>query len=106
MTHIQGIALKARRMEGALRRITSSTWGSPALVGRTLYKTTIRSILSYGCGAWFSKNLSKTLVETLQKVQNSCLRTVLGAYKATPIPVLQEELEIPSIKAYLQQTRL
>ena len=90
-------------MEGALRRITASTWGSPALVGRTIYKATIRSLIAYGCEAWYSKDIAKTTLELLQKAQNSCLRAILGAYKATPTLILHKDLEIPRIKNYLEQ---
>jgi hypothetical protein len=81
-------------MEGALRRITASIWGSPTLVGRNLYQATIRSILTYGSEAWFSKIVPKTTISILQRVQNSCLRAILGAYKATLTPILHEEIEI------------
>src|SRR4029077_13099180 len=85
------------------RRITAATWGSPALAGRTIYKATIRSLIAYGCEAWFSKDIAKPLLESLQKAQNSCLRAILGAYKATPLPIIHEDLEMPRIKDYLKQ---
>ena len=100
---IQAVIYKAKRMEGALRRITAATWGSPALAGRTIYKATIRSLIAYGCEAWFSKDIAKSLLESLQKTQNSCLRAILGAYKATPLPIIHEDLEMPRIKDYLKQ---
>ena len=37
----------------------------------------------------------------LEKVQNKCLRTVTGAYKATPIAVLEMETYTPPLDLYL-----
>ena len=34
-------------------------------------------------------------------MQNRCLRTITGAYKAIPIPLLESETDILSMKAHL-----
>ena len=36
-------------------------------------------------------------------IQNQCLRTVLGAYKATPVQVLKAEAVIAPIDQYLDR---
>ena len=104
--HIQEALTKARRMEGALQRITASTWGLPMRKARTIYQATIRSVLTHGCESWFpigEKRLPKQLINALQRAQNRCLRIITGAYKATPIPVLQQETGIEDITAVLRK---
>lgn len=39
-------------------------------------------------------------------MQNDCLRTVLGAYRATPVQVLEAEAEIPSMRIQLDTALL
>ena len=36
-------------------------------------------------------------------IQNGCLRIVLGAYRATPVQVLEAEAEVPSIQLQLDK---
>jgi len=45
-------------------------------------------------------------VKTLTTIQNKGLRKVLGAYKATPIPVLEAEAGIPSVRDFLDKALL
>ena len=40
---------------------------------------------------------NKERVQKLGVIQNGCLRMVLGAYRATPMQVLEAEAEVPSI---------
>ena len=39
-------------------------------------------------------------------IQNNCLRTVLGAYRATPIQVLEAEADVSSIRIQLDKALL
>ena len=56
--------------------------------------------------AYINKNTPghrKQPIQMLQKVQNRCLRVISGAYKATPIPVLESEVFMPLIEVSLNQ---
>jgi hypothetical protein len=46
------------------------------------------------------------IAKKLATLENSCLRTVLGAYKATPARTLHLEAGIPPLDLYLNQRRL
>jgi len=39
----------------------------------------------------------------LAKIQNKCLRAIVGAYKATPTLVLKTETSIPPLDLYLNK---
>lgn len=43
----------------------------------------------------------ETHTRTLAVIQNDCLRSVLGAYRATPVPVLEAEATTPPIRLHL-----
>lgn len=57
-----------------------------------LYKAFIRSKFEYG--AIIFTSLSKSLMYKVEVAQNSVLRTILGAFKATPTALLNWELNI------------
>jgi hypothetical protein len=40
--------------------------------------------------------------EELQKIENRCLKTVSGAYKATPVQSLQAEVGILSLPLHME----
>ena len=67
----------------------------------------IRPMLTFAAPIWhhprgiegFSRKPSKKLT----KIQNECLRRVTGAYKATPIPVLEAEASIAPLEYQLDK---
>ena len=60
--------------------------------------------MTYGSTVWHMPKevkKSKTSTSKLSVMQNNCLRTIAGAFKATPIPVLEAETYIAPIDVYL-----
>ena len=101
---------KLVRQSMALHRIATSTWGAMFNKARTVYTSIIRLAMTYGAPIWFSligKEATKpSLTRQLGTIQNCCLCIVLGAYKATPIPLLELETGIPPIQTYLSTTQV
>src|SRR6266487_6433040 len=89
----------------ALQHTTASTWGATMPKARQVYQAVIRSALSYGAAIWHQPSLGKPkgLAARLQKQQNQGLRTVLGAYKATPARMLETELYMPPLDLWLNR---
>lgn len=89
----------------ALSRLTSSTWGATLAKSRILYSSVIRPAITYAAAVWRSPKgtpqHSKTTDNKLNVIQNSCLRAVTGAYKATPIKVLEAEAMIEPITSHM-----
>src|SRR3979490_3063091 len=89
----------------ALQRTTASTWGATMPKARQIYQAVVRSAMSYGAAVWHQPtgNASKPkgLAAKLQKQQNQGLRTVLGAFKATPIRQLETESYVPPLDLWL-----
>jgi len=88
-----------------LHRLLSSEWGLSAAAGRQLYIACITFISDYGCQVWF--NNQKGFLNSYQKLQNSALRKVLGAFKTSPSSAMEIEVAIcPPIVRFQKTCRL
>jgi hypothetical protein len=63
---------------------------------RQLYIACITSIADYGVQIWWKGQ--QNLLEKFQKLQNKALRTILGAFKSSPIYTMEIEASIPSAR--------
>ena len=72
---------------------------------KLVYTTVVRSAITYGAPIWFSlvgtEATKANLIAKLEQTQNRCLCTIAGAYKATPIPLLESETGVLPIRTYL-----
>jgi len=100
-THIAEASRKGNAAFEALSRIVTSTWGPTMRRSRLIYSAVISPILLHGAQIWGAGNggatLAKRMVKPLKKMQNQCLRKVMGAYKRTPTAALEREAAIPPI---------
>ena len=90
----------------ALTRLAASTWGCSLRRARELYTKVIRAALAYGASAWHTPAepcKPQGIARGLQAAQTQCLRTVAGAYKATPVRSLETEMYVPPIDLYLNR---
>ena len=101
--------LKARAatQTRAISCIAGSTQGVTLEKCRLVYSIVVRLILTFAAPIWYqpkgTSEASKTPARTLAVIQNQCLRTVLGVYKATPVQVLKAEAVIAPIDQYLDR---
>src|SRR5208337_5617641 len=73
---------------------------------RELYTKVVRSAIAYGASAWytpFREGEPRGIASRLLTKQSRCLRTVTGAYLATPIHCLEREVNIPLLDIYLNK---
>ena len=70
-------------------------------MARVVYIAALRAIISYGVGIW-ARDISKGDLSTLKVLQNKALRIVLGAFKSTPISLLEREAFIPPLDLYIR----
>jgi hypothetical protein len=95
----------ATRTLHLLHRLLNSEWGLSAAAGRQLYIACIISISDYGCQVWF--NNQKGFLNSFQKLQNSALRKILGAFKTSSSSAMKIEAAIcPSIVRFQKACRL
>ncbi len=103
--HLHHIKSKLATQTNVLSRLTASTWGASLRVSRQLYTAVVHLAITTGCPSWWappSTPFFRTgMGEELQKIENCCLRTVSGAYKATPVRSLQAEVGIPPLPLHM-----
>lgn len=100
--HRRHLEEKMRTQENALHRLSASTWGLPFLQARQVYTTVIRPALTYASHIWHRPGpKSPAILRTARSIQNRNLRTVCGAFKATPIRSLETLAHVPPIDLYL-----
>jgi hypothetical protein len=103
--HLHHIKSKLATQTNILSRLTASTWGASLRVSRLLYTAVVRPAITTGCPAWWAPPSTpffrKGMGEELLKIENRCLRTISGAYKATPVLSLQAEVGIPPLPLHM-----
>ncbi|KZS01633.1 Pol-like protein, partial [Daphnia magna] len=87
---------KALELKNLFKILTYSKHGPGIESLRTLYIALMRSKLEYGLIVYGAS--SKSRQQKLERIQNSILRTILGAPATTPIKDMQCELALESIE--------
>ena len=72
-----------------MKSITGNTWGASKKILITIYKSLIRSILDYGCEAFYSA--SQRVLKKLDQIQYKALKIACGTFKGTSLASLQVE---------------
>ena len=99
-SHIKYLVSDCTRRIGVMRALSSTKYGASFVVLRRFYIAYIRSKLSY-CSTSF-RYTSNTNLNHLNKIQNACLRLMLGARKSSPILSMEKECSIPPLKLYFE----
>jgi len=77
-----------------LRIVAHKDWGADCATLLKLYHSHVRLKLDYGCVVYGSAR--KSVLESLDRVQNAALRTCLGAFGTSPVVSLHVEAgELP-----------
>ena len=104
--HIRKIQEKLTKQSRVLTKISTSTWGATFPKARQIYTAVVRPAITYGSTIWhMPKDIKKSngISNKPAVIQNKCLRTIAGAFKATPIAVLEAETYIAPIDIHLDQ---
>lgn len=99
--HARYAVERAKAQSAVFDRIVKSTWGPTFASSRQLYTSIVRSKMTYASPIWSTKAKPSVLAAKLEKVQSKCLRAIAGAYKATPIHLLQSETFVPPPSTYI-----
>ena len=81
ISHIKATALKALNI---LKKLAHTTWGADRETMLKLYKTTVISILDYGCQIYSSA--SESVLKKLDPIHHLGLRLATGAFRSSPTP--------------------
>lgn len=94
-SHIKILIDKCIKKVNIIKAISGHQWGADRVILLKLYKAIVRSIMDYG--SIFYMTASRTLLDKLNKIQNTCLRIALGARKTSPILSLEVESHVPPL---------
>ena len=93
--HIQYLRARALKRIPLLKCLAGRGCGADRTVLIKIYKSLIRPILEYACQVLDGP--ANKAVESLESVQNACLRLATGALRTSPIVPLQVETDIPPL---------
>src|SRR6266511_5330740 len=93
---------QATRIFHQIKRLSNTERGLSFQAIRQLYIAYITSIADYRAPIWW--NNQKHLLEKFQRLQNTALRTILGAFKTSPTKAMEIEAAIPPPKVRFEKT--
>ena len=94
--HVADLKQRCSRRLNVIKCISGARWGADRRTLLHMYKTLIRSILDFN--AFLLGNISQTLMTKLESIQNTALRTVVGALRTTPSVNLRIETNTPTLE--------
>ena len=84
----------------ALRCISASSWGPSKKSLSLLYKSFLRSLLTYASPGWFPF-LSATNITKLERHHRAASRAITGCLSSSPIPLLLTKASLPPLRVTL-----
>ena len=84
----------------ALRCISASSWGPSKESLSLLYKSFLRSLLTYASPGWFPF-LSVTNFTKLERLHRAASRAITGCLSSSPTPLLLSEASLPPLRVTL-----
>ena len=85
----------------SLFKLMNSEWELNVKSEKQLYLTCVTSISDYDVEIWW--NNQKSYLVKFRKLQNAALRKILNAFRTSSINAMQIEVEISSMKIWLDQ---
>ena len=98
--HVSSLKAKFFPRLKALRCISASSWGPSKESLSVLYKSFLRSLLTYASPGWFPF-LSVTNFTKLGRLRRAASRAIIGCLSSSPIPLLLSEASLPPLRVTL-----
>ena len=94
--HVSSLKAKFFPRLKVLRCISASSWGPSKESLSVLYKSFLRSLLTYASPGWFPF-LSATNITKLERLHRAASRAITGCLSSSPIPLLLTEASLPPL---------
>ena len=98
--HVSSLKAKFFPRLKALRCISASSWGPSKEFLSNLYKSFLRSLLTYASPGWFPF-LSATNITKLERHHRAASRAITGCLSSSPIPLLLTKASLPPLRVTL-----
>lgn len=92
--HMKKLKTESQGPLALLKCLSHLAWGADRKTLGILYKSLLRSKLTYACEVFCA---SDSIANGLNVIQNTALRIISGAFKSSPIPSLQVDCSIMPI---------
>ena len=89
---------KSKKAVGLFSYLKGANWGPKKKTLRTLYLALVRSVISYGQEVYDST--SKSILESLDKIQNSVMRKILKCPRSTSVKAMEIVCRIPPLALF------
>src|SRR6266536_5273569 len=93
---------QAIRIFHQIKKLSNTERGLLFQAIRQLYIACITLITDYGVPIWW--NNQKNLLKKFQRLQNAALRTILEAFKTSPIKIIKIKAAVPPSKVRFEKT--
>ena len=103
--HVSSLKAKFFPRLKAIRCISASSWGPSKKSLSVLYKSFLRSLLTYASPGWFPF-LSDTNFTKLERLHRAASRAITGCLSSSPIPLLLSEASLPPLRVTLTHITL
>lgn len=94
--HINHLRVSCSKSISVMKSIANNHWGADRQTLLKFYKSVIRSKLDYACHLY--NDAASATLDTLNVIQNQCLRIALGVRMTTPILSLHMEANVPPLE--------
>ena len=95
--HITELKSKCAKRTNLLRSLAGTTWGGDRKTILQLYQAIIRPIIEY-CSLVYHGSLTTTQNETIEIIQNKCIRAATGALRDTNCTALLADANMPTCR--------
>ena len=99
--HVQKRIAAANRMFHSISRLANTERGLSFQAFRKLYIACITSVADYGVPVWWKNQ--QFLLDKFEKLQNSALRKILGAFRTSPIAAMKIEAGIAPVSVRFEK---
>ncbi|OJT07610.1 hypothetical protein TRAPUB_1516, partial [Trametes pubescens] len=101
--HVRFYGARAASTAQSLLMLGNSIRGMPPAQRRTLYKSCVVPLMTYGCQLWYRRKGTKWHLEFLRKAQNTAARWITGAFKTSPRGGMEVLAALPPIRLHIEK---
>ena len=101
--HVRFYATRALSTVKCALRLGNSIRGLSPIQRRTLYKSCVIPLLTYGCRVWWRKHGIKGLMTILSKAQHEGVRWILSAFRTSPIGGMEVLSGVPPLHLHIRK---
>ncbi|XP_043219624.1 uncharacterized protein LOC122380493 isoform X1 [Amphibalanus amphitrite] len=94
-SHVEYIKSRVQKRMAVLKCVAAKSYGADRIILTRMYKAMIRPILEYA--SYIIDGPHTRRVESLETLQNACLRVATGALRTSPVRALQVDADIPPL---------